>query len=54
MLNVAINGSYYFVLILSKIEDKETNKTFDLKAGAYELFIISQSGQSDEVRFRVE
>lgn len=35
-------------------EGKDTSRMLDLKAGAYELFIISQSGQSDEVRFRVE
>lgn len=35
-------------------EGKDTSRMLDLKAGTYELFIISQSGQSDEVRFRVE
>lgn len=35
-------------------EGKDTSKMLDLKAGKYELFIISQSGQSDEVEFVVE
>lgn len=42
------------LLVLSKIEGKDTSRMLDLKAGTYELFIISQSGQSDEVGFRVE
>ena len=35
-------------------EGKDKSKEFDLKAGKYELFIISQSGQSDEISFWVE
>lgn len=35
-------------------EGKDRSKEFHLKAGKYELFIISQSGQSDEVGFWVE
>lgn len=35
-------------------EGKDRSKEFHLKAGKYELFIISQSGQSDEVSFWVE
>lgn len=35
-------------------EGKDTSRMLDLKAGKYELFIISQSGQSDEVGFVVE
>lgn len=35
-------------------EGKNKSKEFDLKAGKYELFIISQSGQSDEISFWVE
>ena len=35
-------------------EGKDASKELDLKAGKYELFIISQSGQSDEIGFWVE
>ena len=35
-------------------EGKDKSKEFDLKAGKYELFIISQSGQSDEINFWLE
>lgn len=35
-------------------EGKDKSKEFHLKAGKYELFIISQSGQSDEISFWVE